>query len=77
MQDVEFMKSLLQMGAAGILFLAGWGMLRFLREEREDRRAERGIWFERFGNMAEQMEALAREVTSAVQYLRRNNERRD
>ena len=34
MPELELVKSLLQAGAAGILCLAGWYMMRFLREER-------------------------------------------
>ncbi|MCC6821467.1 MAG: hypothetical protein IT579_12105 [Verrucomicrobia subdivision 3 bacterium] len=74
---MEVIKSLLQMGAAGILLMAGWGMLRFLREERADRAAERNIWFQRFDRVAAQLEALAREVTTAIQHLRHDNERRN
>lgn len=77
MQDIEVVKSLLQMGAAGILLFAGWGMLRFLREERADRAAERNIWFGRFDRITAQLEALAREITAAVQHIRRDNERRN
>lgn len=76
MQDIEVVKSLLQMGAAGILFLAGCGMLRFLREERADRAAERAAWFERFDTVAARLEALAKEVTLAVHHIREDNERR-
>lgn len=70
MPEIEVVKSLLQMGAAGILFLAGYGMLRFLREERVDRAQERTAWLERFDRIAARLETLAQEITAALVALR-------
>lgn len=66
MPELEIVKSLLQMGAAGILIIAGWGMLRFLREERTDRASERKSWFDRMDSIAEKLETLTEQITTAL-----------
>lgn len=55
----------MQTGTAGILFLAGWAMLRFLREERLDRAQEREGWLK-------ELRRIADVVTAAVAELREN-----
>lgn len=70
MAELEVVNSLLQMGAAGILILAGWGMLRFLREERADRSSERKSWFDRMDSIAEKLETLTEQITSALNEAR-------
>lgn len=66
MPELEIIKSLLQMGAAGILIVAGWGMLKFLREERSDRATERQSWFDRMDSIADKLEDLTQEITHAL-----------
>lgn len=72
LNDIELVKSIVQMGAAGILTMAGYGMLKFLGEERIDRASERQAWFKRFDNVAERLERLTAEVTSLCAELRHN-----
>lgn len=66
MAELEIVKSLLQMGAAGILILAGWGMLRFLREERADRSSERKSWFDRMDSITDKLGELTEQITTAL-----------
>jgi nitrogen-specific signal transduction histidine kinase len=70
MADIEIIKSLLQMGAAGVLIIAGAGMLKFLREERADRSGERKAWFDRLDRITESLTGLAHEITAALAELR-------
>lgn len=73
MNDLELAKSLLQMGAAGILIIAGREMLRFLREERRDRKDERCGWFDRMDALARQLEHLTERITEALQEARQSH----
>ena len=69
MPELELVKSLLQAGAAGILCLAGWYMMRFLREERADRSEERQHWFT-------QMDSLTTKISQALDELRESHQMR-
>jgi hypothetical protein len=42
--DIQLVQALAQMGAAGVLILAGWRFMEFLRQERQDRGTERDNW---------------------------------
>jgi hypothetical protein len=52
MQDLEIIKVLLQMGAAGLLMLAGWYFIGYLAGERKDRADERKLWFDRLESLS-------------------------
>ena len=71
MADIEIIKSLLQTGAAGVLILAGAGMLRFLAEERNDRSDERREWFGRMDRLTASLTKLANEITEALTEMRK------
>lgn len=73
MNELELVKSLLQMGAAGILIIAGREMLKFLREERRDRKDERVGWFGRMDSLARQLEHLTERITEALQEARQSH----
>lgn len=70
MNELEAVKSLMQMGAAGILIVAGAGMLKFLREERADRAAERTEWFSRMNELTTGIRELTQYVTEALRVAR-------
>lgn len=74
MNDLELVKSLLQMGAAGILIIAGREMLRFLREERGDRTEEREGWFTRMDSLSQHLTHLTERITEALQEARQSHE---
>ena len=70
MSELEAIKYLLQSGAAGVLIIAGAGMLRFLREERSDRADERREWFGQMEQITGQLKELTRQVTEALRLAR-------
>lgn len=70
MGELETIKYLLQTGAAGILIIAGAGMLKFLREERTDRASERSEWFSRMNEITDQLRELTGQVTEALRMAR-------
>lgn len=70
MNELDVVKYLLQTGAAGILIIAGAGMLRFLREERADRAAERTEWFSRMNELTTGIRELTQYVTEALRVAR-------
>ena len=70
MGELETIKSLLQSGAAGVLIVAGWGVLKFLREERTDRSAERREWFGQMEQITSELQKLTGQVTEALRLAR-------
>lgn len=76
MPELEIVKSLLQMGAAGILFLAGWGMLQFLREERDAQIKHEAALLSLFENVVQKLESLTHEVSTALYELKRSRGQR-
>ncbi|GEM_PF-3624210 len=70
MGELETIKYLLQSGAAGVLIVAGWGVLKFLREERTDRSAERREWFGQMEQITSELQKLTGQVTEALRLAR-------
>ena len=70
MSELEAIKYLLQSGAAGVLIIAGAGVLRFLREERSDRADERRAWFGQMEQITGQLKELTGQVTEALRLAR-------
>ena len=70
MSELEAIKYLLQSGAAGVLIIAGAGVLKFLREERTDRADERREWFGQMEQITGQLKELTRQVTEALRLAR-------
>jgi len=70
MGELETIKYLLQSGAAGVLIVAGWGVLKFLREERTDRADERREWFGQMEQITSELQKLTGQVTEALRLAR-------
>ena len=70
MGELETIKYLLQSGAAGVLIVAGWGVLKFLREERSDRAEERREWFGQMEQITSELQKLTGQVTEALRLAR-------
>ena len=71
MSELEAIKYLLQSGAAGVLIIAGAGVLKFLREERSDRAEERREWFGQMEQITDQLRQLTGQVTEALKLARK------